>query len=69
MSQKWDQAKTEVRQDDYEQLKRKIGLQQELIRRQDTLIEQKRAQQQQEIQQVLNLTILYLCKGFLGKYL
>lgn len=66
MSQKWDQAKTEVRQDDYEQLKRKIGLQQELIRRQDTLIEQKRAQQQQEIQQVLNLTILYLCKGFLG---
>lgn len=58
-----------MRQDDYEQLKRKIGLQQELIRRQDTLIEQKRAQQQQEIQQVLNLTILYLCKGFLGKYL
>ncbi|VDI45711.1 Hypothetical predicted protein [Mytilus galloprovincialis] len=51
LSQKWDQAKTEVRQDDYEQLKRKIGLQQELIRRQDTLIEQKRAQQQQEIQQ------------------
>lgn len=51
-----------MRQDDYEQLKRKIGLQQELIRRQDTLIEQKRAQQQQEIQQVLYLSTLNMCE-------
>lgn len=51
LSQKWDQAKAEVRQDDYEQLKRKIELQQELIRRQDLLAEQRKTQLQQEIQQ------------------
>ena len=52
LSQKWDQAKAEVRQDDYEQLKRKIELQQELIRRQDILAEQRKTQLQQEVQQV-----------------
>ena len=51
LSQKWDQAKAEVRQDDYEQLKRKIELQQELIRRQDILAEQRKTQLQQEVQQ------------------
>jgi hypothetical protein len=50
LSQKWDQAKAEVRQDDYEQLKRKIELQQELIRRQDILAEQRKTQ----LQQILN---------------
>lgn len=52
LSQKWDQAKAEVRQDDYEQLKRKVELQQELIRRQDALAEQKKTLQEQEIKQV-----------------
>ena len=52
LSQKWDQAKHEVRQEDHEFLKEKIALQQELIKRQDEYALQRRVQIAEQEQQV-----------------
>lgn len=44
LSDKWDQAKEEVRLEDHEILREKVSLQQELIRKQDEYAEQRRQQ-------------------------
>ncbi|KAL4226165.1 hypothetical protein ACF0H5_014152 [Mactra antiquata] len=48
LSEKWDQAKHEVRQEDHDLLREKCNLQQALIRKQDEYAEQKRQQQLQQ---------------------
>ena len=52
LSQKWDQAKQEVRLEDHEHLKEKLALQQELIKRQDEYAQQRRVQIVEQEQQV-----------------
>ncbi|XP_053376948.1 uncharacterized protein LOC123529037 [Mercenaria mercenaria] len=47
LSNKWDQAKEEVRLEDHEVLREKVSLQQELIRKQDEYAQQRRKQQLQ----------------------
>ena len=52
LSQKWDKAKHEVRQEDHEFLKEKVALQQELIKCQDEYAQQRRDQIAEQEQQV-----------------
>lgn len=52
LSLKWDQAKYEVRADQYEHLLEKVELQKQLIKERDVLARQKLEYIEQEIKQV-----------------